>query len=456
MRQGTGVGRSGAARRSRVGKVLLCAVASFLLLAAPGDPLLALEANFSSQTYLYVFERDLRGSDNTTGGDTGDKTFAPLYEYLSADAYRIGGKPVSFHFYAFGRQDLGEKTGSGDRTGDIGSAYLQYLHPTGNTRLTLGRFPLSEGVASTEILDGASAKILFADAMGIALFGGIPVEGYPTAAGRGDTLYGGRLFFVLSGTGELGVSYLKETGDFRGGDDRELAGADLWLRPAGPIELVGRAAYNLSTEKFASQRYLLRLFPGGKFELSAGYEQYPYRDLFQWALNPAFLTAKTDAGDEVRALFAAASWEVVGNVVLEGSVRNLSHDLSATGDANRFEAGLKGLYNGRRDAAGVSAAVVTADRPENEYQTYRAYATWSPGKMRLALDGLTHRFKEEFGDLPGKKNAYEVVGSANYEFFPYLRLGADLRYTQSPQFKEDLAVLARATAVFNLVTEGGK
>ena len=37
--------------------------------------------------------------------------------------------------------------GSGRESGDLGSAFLEYLHPRGNAQMKLGRFFLTEGAA---------------------------------------------------------------------------------------------------------------------------------------------------------------------------------------------------------------------------------------------------------------------------------------------------------------------
>jgi hypothetical protein len=435
--------KTGTDHRTRA--ALSWVIMSLILLVGFPDDSHGIDANFTSQTYFHYFERDLLGEK---------ATFAPLYEYLSANAYNLGGRPLAFHFYGWGRHDFGDGLLDDKRTGDITNAYLEYLHPTGNAQARLGRFFFSEGVAS-EILDGLFLKARTPAGAGVALFGGVPAERSIIAADEGDFLLGGRLFFIQKGFVEIGASYLFESGDFLG-DDRKVAGLDLWLRPAGFVELVGRTAYNISTSDIATQRYMVRIHPTSRIDVAGGYEQYRYRDLFQWALNSAFLTAKTFAEDEVRVFFAVIDWRFWKGLTLEASVRAITHDRDDPGDADRGEIGLRYTFNDRRDTAGLSAALVRADRDENEYQEYRVFATYSPGRMRFALDALTQRFEEGFPDPAGDRNTYQVVGSANYEVLPHFRVGGDLRYLQSPRFREDLALFARATIVFSLATEGGK
>jgi outer membrane protein OmpA-like peptidoglycan-associated protein len=424
-------------------RTTLIFVAALLLLAVtyPGSSQ-ATDLRLSSKTYLLYYERD------NPGGET--QKFAPLYEYLSADAINISGSSFSFHFYGWGRQDLQDETGSGKTTGELGSAYLQYLHPTGNGEMRLGRFFLTEG-AAMEIMDGLFLKARTPLGLGVSVFGGVPAEASITSTDTGDSIYGGRVFYARPGFTEIGVSYLQEKGEFQGKDRKEIGG-DLWLRPFSTVELIGRASYNDATRALAYQRYLLRVSPVARVDLSVGYEAYKNKDYFQTALNPVFLFPTIDNNDKVQTIFAALDVEVVKGLTLTLGGKKIRHDSADPGDATRGEGALKYVYNNLRDAAGVSAAVVTADQDENAYQEYRGYATYSPGKWRFALDALTHRYKEA---IVGVKNAYQVVGSAGYRLFEVLQLSGDLTYTKSPQFEEDYAGLLRVSLDLGTSTDGG-
>lgn len=422
---------------------LFCTAVLVFLFLLPASSRAA-EINLSSRTYLLYYEREAAGG--------GDRKFAPFYEYLSGDAGNLGGKPFSFHFYGWGRVDLRDDTDDDGRGGDIASAYLQYLHPTGNAEMRLGRFFLAEGAAA-EILDGVFLKARTPLGLGLSVFGGIPVERTITSTDTGDSIYGGRLFYSRAGYVELGVSYLKENGDFQG-DDREIVGGDLWLRPGIPVELTGRTTYNVSTSALSSQRYVLRLTPIARLDLAVGYEAYRYRDLFQTALNSAFLSPAIDNTDEVQVLFAIVDIAVSPRLTLEVGAKDIRHDRDDPGDATRAEAGLRYSYNDRKDTAGLSAAVVSADRDENEYREYRVFATYSPGPYRFSLDALTQRYKKAFVGT-GIDDAYQVVGSAGWQAVSYMKVSGDLTYTRSPRFSEDYAGLVRVSLDLGTTT-GGK
>ncbi len=408
----------------------------------------AADLSLSSRTYLRYYERDQVGGK--------EDTFAPLYEYLSADASNLGGMPLAFHFYGWGRADLSDPSGSGKESGELGSAYMEYLHPKGNAQAKLGRFFLMEG-AAMETIDGAFAKATTPLGLGMSVYGGAPVEySILKETERGSALYGGRVFFVRAGFVEIGASYLKENGTFQEGKDRELIGGDLWLRVAPPVELTAQASYNRSVSEMASQRYAVRILPLATLDISAGYESYTYKGLFQSTLHPAFVFPSLDNNDKVGTIFAIVDWGFVPGWTLEVAAKNIRHDKEDPGDANRGEVGLRYSYNSKKDVAGLSAAFVAADREENEYQEYRGFATYSPAKIRLALDALAQKYKKEPIPGIGKKNAYQVVASAGYQVLSALQLSGDLTYTQSPNYSKDYAGLIRATLELGTTTGGKK
>jgi hypothetical protein len=439
-----GIRTTGGILRKCLSPALIALAASLFLPALPTGTADASDVNLSSKTYLLGYEREL------AGGQT--DRYAPLYEYLSADAANLGGHPLSLHFYGWGRADLGDQSGTGRTSGEVSSFFLEYQHPEGNAQAKLGRFYLTEG-AAMDVIDGAFVKATTPVGLGISLYGGVPVE-YSILPGAqpGDSLYGGRIFFVKSGFAEIGASYLKENGS-TDALDRELFGGDLWVRVAGPVQLTGQAFYNESASEMASQRYAVRIVPDGKFDISAGYEAYTYKGLFRSALNPAFVYPAVDNNDKVQSIFAVVDWEFNPDWTLEFSGKTIRHDNSDPGDANRGEVGLRHKYNGGKDVAGVSAALVSADQDENEYQQYRAFGSYSPEKLRLTLDGLYTHYKQA---INGTNNAYQVVATAGYQVLAALQVSGNLTYTQGPNFENDYAGLVRVSYDLGFSTGGKK
>ncbi|MBE0569365.1 MAG: hypothetical protein IH576_01865 [Deltaproteobacteria bacterium] len=422
---------------------LVFAVTLFPPVLIPGGAAAA-ELSLSSRSYGLLYEREQAGGEKNS--------YAPLYEYLSADVADLGGKNVSLHFYGWGRVDLADDSGSDSSSGEVSSFYAEYLHPEGNAQAKLGRFFLTEGSAM-DTIDGVFVKATTPVGVGVSLYGGVPVE-YSILAGRekGDSIYGARVFYARPGIAELGVSYLNEDGSTEE-TDRELYGGDLWVQVAKGVELTGRASYNRTTHGMASQRYAVRVMPGAGLDISAGYESYDYEGLFGPTLNPAFVFPALDNTDEVRTIFGVVDWGFAPGWTLEVSGKHIRHDKSDPGDANRVEAGLRRGYNKNRDMAGLSAAFVAGDRAENEYREMRAFATWSPDRLRFTLDGIVQNFKQE---ISGKKNAYQVVATAGYRLLEALQLSGSLTCTRSPSYDYDYAGLVRLSYDLSVATGGKK
>lgn len=405
----------------------------------PKGPFGNARVDITSDTYLYLYERDvLLGSD---------RQLAPLYEYITGDIYDFRGDSFSIHFYAWGRLDLGDATGSNKTGGDISSLYLQYLAPEANTQYKFGRFFLAEGTA-VEIIDGAFVKSQLRKGFGAAAFAGVPVEHSSSTTGEGDSILGTRVFYVHEGLLEVGLTYLSEEGNFRG-DDRKELGTDLWLRPSGPAEITARTIYNLSTSKMALQRYVLRLIPNDTLDISVGTEDYGYDDYFQSALNPAFGSTALDFADEVKSQFVLLNWKATESLTVEAGAQTFDHDAADPGDAMRAEVGVRYMMDGFFEMLGGSITTQSADMAENEYTELRGFGKRRAGKWDFSFDALTQRYTQA---ISGVKNSYQVVGSSGYQLKPNVKVSGDIRYTESPTFKRDLAVLLRATVNLDNIT----
>ena len=174
-----GIRTTGGILRKSLSPAFLVIVFSLIFPAFPPGTATAADVRLSSKTYGLSFERQLAGGQKDR--------YAPLYEYLSADAANLGGKPLSLHFYGWGRADLGDQTGTGKTSGEIGSLYLEYQHPEGNAQGKLGRFFLTEG-AAMDTIDGAFVKATTPVGLGVSLYGGVPVEYSILENAQGGTL----------------------------------------------------------------------------------------------------------------------------------------------------------------------------------------------------------------------------------------------------------------------------
>jgi hypothetical protein len=157
--------------------------------------------------------------------------------------------------------------------------------------------------------------------------------------------------------------------------------------------------------------------------------------------------------DKVSSIFGVLDWEFVPGWTLELSGKSLDHKEGDPGDAIRGGVGLRYTYNDKKDVAGLSAAFVSADQAANEYQEYRGFASYSPGKFRVTLDALTQQYKQA---INGKDDQFQVVGTAGYQLLASLQISGNLTYTQSPDFEEDWAGLIRLNLDLGTSTGGKK
>jgi hypothetical protein len=239
---------------------------------------------------------------------------------------------------------------------------------------------------------------------------------------------------------EVGLNYLHEDGDF-GGDEREEAGTDLWLKPTDSLEVTGHALYNLSTSGIASDDLSLMLSLSSNLGVIIASEGYTYENLFQTVTNPAFLSSNINPADEVRIMKVEINWTPVGRLEIHGAFKNTDHKEADPGDNTRTEIGLDLDTPAFLDRIGLRLASQTGDLPENEYNELRAYFMASMGSFRWSLDALALMYEEK---ISGEDQTTQFVGSAGWKLTDNFDLSGDLRVTRSPVYDEDLAVVLRA------------
>ena len=403
-----------------------------------GFPSQAVSAEYEleSSTLLHIYENDTLPGENR---------FASLYEYLDLSVYGLGSHDLSFFLYGWGRLDLADDPGS-NSNGNLSSAYLQYDIPNQRGRLRAGRFSLTEGT-TLEVIDGIAHKNYLPGGFGATFYGGSPVEEEDLNGGSG--IYGGRGFYQMPGTLEVGLSYLFEKGDFLG-EDRQEAGGDLWYGPAESFDLTGKVIYNLATEGLASASVSARLSPSPSIDLEVGTRNYSYGDLFQAALNPAFSASTLNPADEVNTVFVVLDWKLASPLSACFTMENINHELSDPGNSSRSEVALTFIPGSLFERVGVSAAVVSGDLSENEYSEIRGYATKKYASTIFSIDALTQKYEEK---ISGEDMTVQLIGSAGWSMTDSMKLSGDLRYTRSPRFDNDLAVILRVN--YNISGQSG-
>ncbi|MDF1525092.1 MAG: hypothetical protein RRA15_02910 [bacterium] len=410
-------------------KTEILIILAFLMASLP-VPAAAYELDLKSSTYLHLYQ-----VDQLSGPDA---DYAPLYEHLSLDLWEVGRPELSFHLYGWGSTDLGEESASDTGKGHLSSAQVRYRSNNGDWQLRVGRMLLTEGT-TLEALDGLHYRQSLWN-IGFSLFGGNPNEGDGSEGSRGETIAGARGFFIFPGKMEIGLNYLTEDGDY-GGDEREEAGTDLWLKPSDSLEITGHALYNLSTSGMASDDLSILISLSPSLDVVIASQGYIYENLFQTVTNPAFLSSNINLADEVRITRGEINWSPAGQLDLHGAIKNTDHSEAAPGDNTRTEIGLDLDTAVFLDRIGVRFASQTGDLPENEYNEMRAYCMASMGSFRWSLDAFALTYEEK---ISGEDQTTRLVGSAGWKMTDNLDLSGDLRMTKSPVFDEDLAVVLRA------------
>ena len=403
--------------------IILAFLMAFVPLPAAGYDL-----DLQSSTYLHLYQ-----VDQVSGPEI---DYAPLYEYLSLDIWEMGRPELSFHLYGWVGFDLGEESELDSADGYLSTAHLDYRQRNNNGLLRVGRIFLTEGTAM-EAFDGIHVRESFGK-IGFALYGGVPNEG--EGIDNLDSLMGGRVFILAPGWLELGLNYLQEDGDFSG-ENREEAGADLWIRIADSIEITGSSVYNLSTSGLASDDISLRLSLASNLDVTVQSAGYSYEDLLQTVTNPAFHSSNINPEDEVRTMRGGFNWNLAGRFDLHGAMKSTDHKEADPGDNTRTEMGIDVDIESYFDKIGIAVSNQEGDLPENEFRELRAYCMASKGSFRWSLDALALMYEEE---ISGEDQTTQFVGSAGWQLSDNFDLSGDLRITRSPVYDEDLAVMLRA------------
>lgn len=385
----------------------------------------ALTPGGESRTYIQMKE--------TSDSDT----LIPFYEYLDFSLDRISDKNISFHFSGWLSYDLADESYDKKYDNDLQYAYLNVYNDSGDINLKLGRFYVFEGVAADQV-DGAYAQQIIGGRLGLALYGGVPVE-TDFDDRDGDYVYGGRIFDGIPGVYTLGISYLKENND--SDDFREEAGADLWVRIGSAVEIFGKSAYNIETSGWQEHNYYAVIGPFGGFSLKPIYTWVDYENFFTAATSSAFEFAPfaIDPEETLQTFGGSVEYAFGGSYALIGDYVDYSYDVA--GDAQYYGGRL--VYRGgplsrsfaRSNAFGLEFHRMDGDTDSLKYDEYRAYGLINIGRFDLSVDLIDVAYEE---DVYGEDNAYSVASALGFTMSKSARLAADVEYGKNPEFDYEL------------------
>ena len=414
-------------------------LAAALLLSAP--PARAAEYQVSGDSNTFLRMR------NTVD----DKNIYPLYEYLrlSVTSAEKDGSAISLHTGAWGRVDLGDKWSDDRADGDLQYGYLSYRGANNNLTVNAGRQFVTEGVA-VERVDGLYLRSDLAAGFGAAAFLGSPVVTEPNFNG-GEFLFGGRLSHSYKGLYWVGLSALKSEGE-NDSRDREEQGIDLWLHPVKQLDLTGRSSHNSLTSGWMEHAYTLSFAPLEMLTLSGDFQQVNYDDYFFHVTTSALSLTNgiIVPGEKMTAAGARVALVPVKNLTLSGDYRNYHYSIA--GDAHYGGGGLS--YALPSLTLGVSGHRMYGAIERLRYYEARCFALAKLGAVDLAAEFFNINYDQR---INGVKNSLALTGSAGYRFNEKLRVWADLEYSQSPDFDDEVRGLVKLAYAFDMArSEGGK
>lgn len=375
------------------------------------------------------------------------KNLYPAYEYLRLSVVNEekGGDSVSLHVGGWGRADLADKTARDRYTdADLQYGFISYRGAKNNFLINAGRQFITEGVA-TERVDGLYLRNDFAAGFSAAAFIGNQVVTEPSFKGD-ELVFGGRITQSNYNYYTVGVSALKSYADTA--RYREEEGIDLWVHPMKQVDLTGRSSYNSITNGWMEHAYTLSYIPLDNLRVSANISDINYKDYFYRMTISAFSLipgGTMDPNEKVLAVGGSVAYTPVKNLTVAADYKNYHYDL-ARNNADYY--GGKVTYALPESfSAGFSIHRMDGPADTVRYNEYRVFASKKISHLDLALDFIDIGYDRKINNV---RNAYEIKGAASYEFSGNLKVGADIDYSQNPDFDNEVKGLVKLTYVFDL------
>jgi len=376
------------------------------------------------------------------------KNIFPAYEYLRLNMTNnlSDGSGVSFYLGAWGRADLADKTTDKYTNEDLQYAYLSYKASKNNTIVNVGRQFVTEGVAA-ERIDGLYLRNDFKYGIGAAAFFGHTVITEPNSQPiyqGGALVYGTRISQTDKKYYTVGLSALKSERE-NNSPYREEEGVDIWLRPHQQVDVTGRSTYNSITNGWMEHSYALSTNPLEQLRIVADFSQINYRDyLFNMTTSAlSFANRLIDPNEKLIATGVILSYSPIKNLTVSADYKY--HDYEIAKNANYY--GVKAAYSFPDSiSAGFGVHRMDGKTGRLRYTEYRAYASKRIGVVNVSADFTNVGYDAQ---INGVKNSFAITGSAGYKFNEKLKIGADLEYSQSPDFDNEVRGLLKVTYAFD-------
>lgn len=448
-----------------------------------GVPTWGQEVSVNTTTFLQYWRQ------GTPGFDT--ESYAPAIQFLELDATGLGRPEISFHFYGWGRADLGRISREGaKRSGDLAFGYFSYRADQGNLEAQVGRIAVNQGVAMEQV-DGASFRADLIGGFTFSAFGGIPVHYRVFDAlakheyeYQRDLIAGGRLSKRFQRKAEVGLSFIQDgtypaekldgynTYDFT----RRQVAVDVRFTPNTILNLSGRTVFDIAHRMEA---------PDGASPNNARVAEHDYNLAVR--LTPMIGATATFTERNFRAFYSGSTLPSLFNPYEPGAFRSRSlavflgsyatpfHgvvDVKRTsrdgyGNALRFGGELIGAYSPASIRYGLGLHRVNADSAVYSgvvptfyglsHQEVRAWVMHEKDRLTATLDAILHRFDDRANpSLYGKGSLYQIVGSVGFQATPDIRISGDLIRGVATLMQAETMVVLRADCHFSMEQKGGR
>lgn len=407
----------------------------------------AAEITGDGTTLLQFHQRDMGGTS---------KTWSPLTQYVRLDASGLGHDTLSLHIAGWGRGDLADQSQpNGTTNGFLDYGYLQYLSPTANARIQIGRIVTTE-TGWMEQFDGISLRSdLLREYKGLSasVFAGKPVSQGKGTNVRGDLLYGGRLHYRVEKIGEMGAFFAHESGMLRTGETSDLkdyrtwVGGDIILTPSDKLTIDARTLHDQVGGDFAENRIRGTFTPAKELTLSLEYRQHNLDSLFSSTnLRTLFSPDRTESESVVTGSLTYR-FSLPLDVTLDG----------ATIDRENRSRGNRIGFSARSTAGGVTWGGgyhhVASGRLKQgsegfvppDYDEVRLFALYGKGPLTVGADTVIDLFSSTIGSTD---RSMETTITCGYQIGKPVRLSVDLTHADTPLVDNELRALARMNVSF--------
>jgi hypothetical protein len=232
-------------------------------------------------------------------------------------------------------------------------------------------------------------------------------------------------------------------------DYRQEAGLDLWVHPAGKVDVSGTSSYNSITKGWMEHSYSLMLGPFDKLRLNTTGSLIDYDNYFYRATAQSFtlLPGLIEPHEKLRILGEEASYQFTEKLLISGEYRDYDYDKAGRGHS----------YSGKlryslseAGGAGVSYSRMQGETDALRYSEYRVYGYGKLGHVDVTADVLRIHYAKP---INSRQDAYSATLAAQYALTEAWKLGADVEYARNPEFNKDISTFLKL--LYHFGAKGG-